>query len=55
MFQKIVLIFLLIFSLHSCSKKNEVRYNPGAKTNPYALYQEGVEAFLQKRSPIWKD
>ena len=44
MFQKTILIFLLIFILHSCSNK-KFEYEPKNKLNPYTLYQEGFDAF----------
>ena len=44
MFQKTILIFILIFTLFSCSNK-DVEYEPQNKLNPYTLYQEGFEAF----------
>ena len=44
MFQKIVLIFILIFSLLSCSK-NEITYEPQDKVDAYELYREGYNAF----------
>ena len=44
MFQKIVIIFILIFSLLSCSK-NEITYEPQDKVDAYELYREGYNAF----------
>ena len=44
MLQKIFLIFILVLSLHSCSKK-DIGYEPKDKVNPYTLYQEGFELF----------
>ena len=45
MLQKIFLIFLIVFSLQSCSKK-EIEYeSKDKKVNPYTLYKEGFEAF----------
>mgnify|MGYP001221876851 CR=1 FL=1 len=46
MFQKIILIFIFVFSLQSCSK-NEVSYEPKDKVDPYVLYQEGFESFAR--------
>ena len=45
MFQKIFLIIFLILILHSCSKKNDIDYEPKDKLNAYKLYQEGFDAF----------
>jgi len=44
MLQKIFLIFILVLSLNSCSKK-DIAYEPKDKANPYKLYQEGFELF----------
>ena len=44
MLQKIFLIFILVLSLLSCSKK-DIGYEPKDKVNPYTLYQEGFELF----------
>ncbi|MBD1172328.1 outer membrane protein assembly factor BamD [Pelagibacterales bacterium SAG-MED05] len=44
MLKKIFLIFILVLSLNSCSKK-DVAYEPKDRVNPYKLYQEGFEAF----------
>ncbi len=45
MFQKILVILFLTISLISCSKKNEVEYNPTSKVDAYKIYKEGREAF----------
>ena len=45
MLQRIVLIFLLIFSLLSCSKNKEVEYEAQNQIDPYQVYQEGLTAF----------
>ena len=45
MFQKILVILFLTISLISCSKKNEVEYNPTPKVDAYKIYKEGREAF----------
>jgi outer membrane protein assembly factor BamD len=45
MFPRIVLIFLLIFSLLSCSKNKKIEYEPKDTVDPYQVYQEGFEAF----------
>jgi len=44
MLQKIFLIFILVLSLNSCSKK-DMEYEPKDKVNPYKLYQEGFKEF----------
>lgn len=44
MFQKSLVIFILIFSLLSCSK-DEISYEPKGTTDPYIVYQEAMEAF----------
>ena len=38
------LILALTFLL-SCSKKEELVYEPSSKVDPYVLYKEGLEAF----------
>ena len=45
MFQKIFLILLIFFSLEACSKKEDLEYEPKDQADPYALYQEGLDAF----------
>ena len=44
MLQKIFIIFILVLSLNSCSKK-DIEYEPKDKVDPYKLYQEGFELF----------
>ena len=44
MFQKSLVIFILIFSLLSCSK-DEISYEPKGTIDPYLVYQEAMEAF----------
>ena len=44
MLQKIFIIFILVLSLNSCSKK-DIEYEPKDKVDPYKLYQEGFEQF----------
>ncbi len=44
MLQKIFLIFILIFSFTSCSKK-DAEYKPKERVDPYVLYKEGFELF----------
>ena len=46
MYQKIFFIILTTLLIYSCSKK-EVEYTPKDKTNPYVLYNEGLEAFAR--------
>ena len=45
MFQKILLILLLTILFISCSKKDELKYDPNLKIDPYKIYQEGIIAF----------
>ena len=45
MLQRIVLIFLLIFSLLSCSKNKKLEYEALNEIDPYQIYQEGYTAF----------
>ena len=46
MYHKLILIFILVFSLHSCSKDKELEYEINEnKVDPYKLYQEGFDAF----------
>ena len=45
MLKELVLIFLLSFSLLSCSKNKKVEYEAQNEINPYQVYQEGFEAF----------
>lgn len=46
MFLRFSLIFVIFFTL-SCSKKEEIIYNPSTNKDPYKLYKEGLEAFDQ--------
>jgi outer membrane protein assembly factor BamD len=45
MFQKFFLIIILVFSLHSCSKKEGIDYEVKDRVDPFLLYQEGFELF----------
>ena len=45
MLQKIILVFLIIFSLSSCSKEKDLGYKPQDKVDPFQIYREGYEAF----------
>ena len=45
MYQKFILIFVLMFCLLSCSKNKDFEYNPKDQADPYELYQEGLNAF----------
>tara|TARA_B110001452_G_C15229886_1_gene426091 strand:- start:1391 stop:2215 length:825 start_codon:yes stop_codon:yes gene_type:complete len=45
MFQKIILILILTISLQSCSKKEDILYEPTSKNDAYKLYEEGFIAF----------
>ena len=45
MLQRIVLIFLLIFYLLSCSKNKKLEYEALNEIDPYQIYQEGYIAF----------
>ena len=45
MLQKIILVFLIIFSLSSCSKEKDLGYKPQDKIDPFQIYREGYEAF----------
>ena len=45
MIVRILSSFLLILILISCSKKNELDYQPSARNDPYKLYKEAFDAF----------
>lgn len=45
MILRILFIFLLAVNLYSCSKKEEIVYEPQKQVNPYSLYKEGMDAF----------
>ncbi len=46
MYQKLIIIFILIFSLLSCSKNKDIEYEINKdKVDPYKLYEEGLNAF----------
>ena len=46
MYRKLILIFILIFSLVSCSKNKDIEYEINKdKVDPYKLYEEGLDAF----------
>jgi len=42
---RIILISALVISLYSCSKKDEIIYEPQKKISPYKLYEEAMSAF----------
>ena len=44
MFQKTVLVFLILLLFNSCNKK-EVGYELKEKNDPYVLYQQGLDSF----------
>ena len=45
MILRVLIILILSFNLFSCSKKDKSIYIPSEKSNPYALYKEGLKAF----------
>ena len=45
MYQKIIFVILIIFITLSCSKKEEINYEPKDAKDPYKLYQAGFDAF----------
>ena len=46
MYHKLILIFILAFSLLSCSKDKDIEYEiKKNRVDPYRLYQEGFDAF----------
>ena len=48
MYQKLILTFIIIFSLLSCSKNKDIEYEINkSKVDPYKLYEEGLNAFNQ--------
>ena len=42
---RVFVIFVLILSLFSCSKKKEIIYEPQEQINAYETYNEGLQAF----------
>ncbi len=46
---KIFSTLIVIISLLSCSKNNELVYEPTSKVDPYKLYEEGLEAFNENQ------
>jgi len=42
---RILSSFLLILILFSCSKKNELDYEPSGRNDPYKIYKEAFDAF----------
>ena len=48
MSSKFFLLWVILIFLVSCSKKNEVLYEPSKQINPYETYKEGYEAFLNR-------
>tara|TARA_B100001063_G_scaffold44040_2_gene37746 strand:+ start:626 stop:1459 length:834 start_codon:yes stop_codon:yes gene_type:complete len=44
MYLRLLFIIILIVTLNSCAKKDEI-YQPKAKVDPYTLYKEGLVAF----------
>ena len=46
MYHRLILIFILTFSLLSCSKDKDIEYEINKnKVDPYKLYEEGLNAF----------
>ena len=46
MYQKLIFIFILTFSILSCSQNKEIEYEINKdKVDPYKLYEEGLDAF----------
>tara|TARA_B100001057_G_C22581810_1_gene845442 strand:- start:59 stop:886 length:828 start_codon:yes stop_codon:yes gene_type:complete len=46
MYQKLIFIFILTFSLLSCSQNKDIEYEINKdKVDPYKLYEEGLDAF----------
>ena len=46
MYHKLILIFILIFSLSSCSQNKDIEYRINKdKVDPYKLYEEGLNSF----------
>lgn len=46
MYQKLIFIFILTFSLLSCSQNKDIEYKINKdKVDPYKLYEEGLDAF----------
>ena len=44
MLLRLISTLIILLLLHACSKE-EIVYNPSSKTDPYKLYEEGLEAF----------
>ena len=42
---RLIIILILMGLFVSCSKNKEEIYNPSKPTDPYKLYNEGLEAF----------
>ena len=40
-----IIIFVLAIGSYSCSKKEEVIYEPKKKVDAFELYKEGMKAF----------
>ena len=46
MYQKLIFIFVLTFSLLSCSQNKDIEYEINKdKVDPYKLYEEALDAF----------
>ncbi len=45
MLKKYFLVFMVILTLYSCSKKDELEYNLKNQVDPYQVYSEGFQAF----------
>ena len=44
MYHKIIFIFLIIFTLSSCSKKEEVSFTPPDESESYKIYKDALDA-----------
>ena len=45
MFTRFLIISFFLIGLSSCSKEQQIVYEPAKKSDPYVLYKEGLEAF----------
>ena len=48
MYHKIIFIFLIIFTLSSCSKKEEVSFTPPDESESYKIYKDALDAMNRR-------
>ena len=48
MYRKLIIIFLLFFSIVSCSKNEDLTYEPQKKLDPYIIYHHKANIIFRE-------